>query len=229
MFKFFLFFGLAACAYPDPLLITSGTFSLYSSEAVFSFVGDGFSLSAMHDDGVSPGCPLCPAPYPLTAPLFSPIFAQDGQLTFGQKSYVIPHPVSFMGQSPWAEGTVFLAPQGVMPTVPGAGTYDVPFNVEGSFCVTDNGSVPPPFFDPGNPACFSFIGAAIAHYKVTEAINAPNLFFQALPTIEIVSTPEPGTLGAGMFGVLLILAAKRFRRLHSRDTRQAGRHLESAE
>lgn len=212
MFKLVLFFGLAACAYSEPLLITTGHFDLYLIDVVWSFAGDGFSMSG-NNDPFTDHCGFCFAPFQLVDPLhLRSVGAANGNLTLGGKSYILPN-LSFNGGSPWATGSVFLSPQGVMPTVQGAGTYDVPFNVGGSFCVTDNPSVPPPFrFDPGNPACFSVIGAAIAHYTVL-ATDTPNAFFQPLPTIEIVSTPEPGTLGAGMFGILLILAAKRFRTL----------------
>ncbi|HSR06864.1 MAG TPA: hypothetical protein VLM42_06925 [Bryobacteraceae bacterium] len=209
MFKLILFFGLATCAYSEPLLITSGTFNVFPMSVVWSFAGDGFSASG-NNDPFTDHCGFCYAPFQLVKPAFQPFAAANGNLTLDGKSYILPN-LSFNGGSPWASGSVFLSPQGVMPPVQGAGTYDVPFNVGGSFCVTDNPSVPPPFpFDPGNPACFSVIGAAIAHYTVL-ATDTPNALFQPLPTIEIVSTPEPGTLGAGMFGILLIPAAKCFR------------------
>ena len=39
MFKLVLFFGLAACAYSEPLLITSGHFDLFSIDVFWSFAG----------------------------------------------------------------------------------------------------------------------------------------------------------------------------------------------
>ena len=179
---------------------------------VWSFAGDGFSASG-NEDPFTGHCGFCFAPFQLVNPLLRDQFAAaNGNLTLGEKSYILPSN-SFNGGSPWASGSVFLSPQGVLPTVPGAGTYDVPFNVGGSFCVTNDPTVGPPFpFDPGNPACLSVIGTAIAHYTVLGP-GTDGGFFQPLPTIEIVSTPEPGTLGAGMCGILLILAAKRFRTL----------------
>ena len=111
----------------------------------------------------------------------------------------------FLGGSPFAIGSVFLSPQGTLPTVPGAGTYDVPFNVGGSFCVTDDPHVPPPHAP--DPACFSILGSAIAHYTVSST-GTPNAFFQPVPTIEIVPVPEPATLGAGLLVLLSMVAAK---------------------
>ena len=215
MFKLVLFFGLAACAYSDTLLITSGTFQVFPITVAWSFAGDGFSASGNYDPFTN-DCGLCFAPFQLRNPVGLPFQAANGNLTIDGMFYHLPSN-SFNGGSPWASGSIFFTPQGVLPTVAGVGTYDVPFSVGGLFCITNDPSVPPPPFDPNNPACFSLIGAAIAHYTVLAA-NVPNAFYQPLPTIEIVSTPEPGTLGAGMFGILLTLAAKRFQRLHSRDT-----------
>jgi hypothetical protein len=61
---------------------------------------------------------------------------------------------------------------------------------------------------PPNPGCFSVLGTALAHYTVL-ATSTPNAFFQPAPTIEIISTPEPGTLSAGMLAILLLFAAER--------------------
>lgn len=61
---------------------------------------------------------------------------------------------------------------------------------------------------PPNPGCFSVLGTALAHYTVL-ATTTPNAFFQPAPTIEIISSPEPGTLSAGMLAILLLFAAKR--------------------
>jgi|KBSMisStandDraft_5_1062788.scaffolds.fasta_scaffold02905_12 hypothetical protein len=223
MFKLILFFGFAACAYSEPLLITSGYFDLFSIDVFWSFAGDGFSMSG-NNDPFTDHCGLCFAPFQLVNPLSPPIAAANGNLTLGEKSYILPN-VGFNGGSPWASGSVFLSPQGILPTVSGAGTYDVPFNVGGSFCVTDDPKVQPPSFDPGNPACFSVIGTAIAHYTVVGP-GPDGQFVQPLPTIEILSTPEPGTLGAGMFGILLILAAKCSRTLTR--TKALGTHRSSA-
>src|SRR5260370_19292864 len=51
---------------------------------------------------------------------------------------LIPLSFGLYPGGPWANGSVFLSPQAGLPTVTAAGTYDVPFNVGGSFCVTDN-------------------------------------------------------------------------------------------
>jgi len=134
-----------------------------------------------------------------------PVPTSNGLLTLGAKSYILPG-AGFLGGSPFALGSVFLTPQGALPTVTAAGTYDVPFNVGGSFCVTDDSHVPPP--SPPDPACFSVLGTAVAHHTVI-ATTTPNAFFQPLPTIEILTpVPEPRTLGAGMLVLLLLLAAK---------------------
>lgn len=205
-------FEFSPYAFSSTLVITSGTFTLGRSREAWSFAGDGFSAFGSDDSFSTVLCGFCSAPFqlvnPLPIPTFSPV---GGNFTVGGKSYILPDLV-FMGTSPWAISSVFLSPQGALPTVPGAGTYDVPFTVGGSFCVTDDPNVPPPHFDMSNPACFSVIGAAIAHYTVV-AINGPNAFFQPLPTIEIVPTPEPSTLGAGMLGILLIFAVRRSRML----------------
>jgi len=205
--KLILLFGLSACAYSGPLLITSGSFVL-NSNAIWAFVGDGFSASGSQDFG-SPvdHCGLCLAPFQLISPLHAPFFSANGLLTLGAKSYILPG-ASFNGGSPFALGSIFLSPQGTLPTVQGAGTFDVPFSVGGSFCVTDDPSVPPPFPpNPGDPACFSVLGAAVGHYTVSATAIA-NAFFQPIPTFEIVPVPEPATLGAGTLAMLLMLAAK---------------------
>ena len=111
-----------------------------------------------------------------------PVPTSNGLLTLGAKSYILPG-AGFLGGSPFALGSVFLTPQGALPTVTAAGTYDVPFNVGGSFCVTDDLHVPPP--SPPDPACFSVLGTAVAHYTVI-ATTTPNAFFQPLPTIEFL-------------------------------------------
>jgi len=66
----------------------------------------------------------------------------------------------FLGGSPFALGSVFLTPQGALPTVTAAGTYDVLFDVGGSFCVTDDPARAAAqsagsrlFFRPGNGCC----------------------------------------------------------------------------
>jgi hypothetical protein len=203
MVKLILLCGLSACAYSSPLLITGGTFGLSDFGVSFSFVGDGFSAQGS-DDAFPVHCGFCSAPFQLVNPMPFTLPALNGHITLGGNSYILPD-AGFNGGSPWASGSVFLSPQGTLPMVAGAGTYNVPFNVGGSFCVTDNPQVPPP--TPPSPSCFSVLGTAIAHYTVS-ATGTPNTFFQPLPTIEIVPAPEPGTLSAGMLGIVLMLAAK---------------------
>jgi hypothetical protein len=122
----------------------------------------------------------------------------------GANVYVFPGVSFLLGRSPFAFGSVFLRPEGTLPTVTSAGLYDVPFEVGGSFCVTDDPNVLPPSSGPG---CFSVTGSAMAHYRVIET-NTPNAFFQPLPTIEILAPthmPEPGTwlVGLPLFAFLV--------------------------
>jgi hypothetical protein len=218
MVKLLLLFGFSACAYSSPLVITGGSFLLSATGEQWSFVGDGFSANGS-SDSFTDHCGFCFAPFQLVDPLHFPITASNGLLTLGANSYILPG-ASFSGGSPFALGSVFLTPQGALPTATAAGTYNVPFNVGGSFCVTNDPHVPPP--TPPNPACFSVLGTAVAHYTVI-ATGEPNAFFQPLPTIEILTpVPEPGTLGAGMLVMLLMLAGKYRKALPS-----ATRHNES--
>lgn len=203
MVKLILLLGFTVCAYSGPLLITSGSWNLEGS-GHWTFAGDGFSASGFNDFLGLNHCGFCFAPFQLVNPLPVEVPTADGLLTLGAKSYILPG-VSFNGGSPFAIGSVFLSPQGTLPTVPGAGTYDVPFNVGGSFCVTDDPHVPPPHAP--DPACFSILGSAIAHYTVSST-GTPNAFFQPVPTIEIVPVPEPATLGAGLLVLLSMVAAK---------------------
>jgi hypothetical protein len=202
--KLILLFGFTVCAYSGPLLITSGSWSLSDFGGHWTFIGDGFSASGFNDFAGLNHCGFCFAPFPLSNPVPVAVPAANGQLTLGEKSYILPD-AGFNGGSPFAVGSVFLSPQGTLPTVPGAGTYDVPFNVGGSFCVTDDPHVPPPHAP--DPACFSILGSAIAHYTVSST-GTPNAFFQPVPTIEIVPVPEPATLGAGLLVLLSMVAAK---------------------
>jgi len=202
-----VFFGLSACAYSGPLLITSGSWNLQGSGS-WTFSGDGFSASGFNDFIGLNHCGFCFAPFQLQDPLPFSSYAADGSLQIGANTYVFPN-LTFMGGSPWATGQVFLSPQGTLPIVSGAGAYNVLYDIGGSFCVTNNPAVPPPFPpDLSNPACLSLQGRAIAHFTVV-ATSTPNAFFQPVPTIEILAAPEPGTVGAGMLSVLLILIATR--------------------
>jgi len=200
--KAVMLLGLPVCAYSETLLITGGSVSLFGAGGmVWWFVGDGFTAH-----GAAETYPLecfCVAPFQLLNPLPFPIDAGNGGLTLGQNSYVIPvyPPIGcLICLVPFASGSVFLTPDGTLPTVTAAGTYDVPFDVGGSFCLT------PP--TPPDPACFSVIGTAVAHYTVIEVIGT-NHFFQRIPTFEILApVPEPGTLDSGAFIILLMLLAK---------------------
>jgi len=204
MIKLLVLVGFSACAYSSPLLITSGSFLLSPFGEQWSFAGDGFSANGS-SDSFTDHCGFCFAPFQLVEPLHFPITASNGLLTLGANSYILPG-AGFLGDKPYAIGSVFLTPQGALPTVTAAGTYNVPFNVGGSFCFTNDPHVSPP--SPPDPACFSVQGTAIAHYTVV-ATATPNAFFQPLPTIEILTpVPEPGTLGAGMLVILLMLAGK---------------------
>jgi len=201
-----LLFGFSLCAYSEPVLITSGHLDVALFDVGFSFVGDGFQAQG-NDDVPGSYCGFCPNGFSLINPMPFQVNAVNGILILGDKSYVLPS-LAFMGTSPWARGFVFLRPQGTLPTITAAGTYDVAFAVGGSFCVTDDPQVAPPFPpDPGNPDCFSVLGGALAHYTVF-ATSTPDWFFQPIPTIEIVPVPEPGTLGAAMLALVLILATK---------------------
>jgi hypothetical protein len=185
------------------LLITSGRWNLVPP-GHWEFIGDGFSAFGDNDFTDIIHCGFCLAPFQLRNPVPLPSSAAFGVLTLGEKSYTFPNLETPL--HPWARGFVFLTPQDTLPTITEAGTYDVPFNVGGSFCVTDDPHVVPPFPpDPGNPSCFSVLGAAIAHYTVFAGNGG---FFQPAPTIEIVPVPEPGTVGAGMLAIVLMLAAK---------------------
>jgi len=204
MVKLILFLGFSACAYSGPLSITGGHFFLNSFGVGWSFVGAGFSAFG-EEDAFTDHCGFCLAPFQLVEPLHFPLAASNGVLTLGATSYILPG-AGFSGGSPFALGSVFLSPQVVLPTVTGAGTFDVPFNVGGSFCVTNDPHVLPP--DPPDPACFSIAGNAIAHYTVF-ATTTPNAFFQPLPSIEILTpVPEPSTLEVGILVMLLILVAR---------------------
>jgi len=196
-------FGFSLCASSEPLLITSGRWNLVPP-GHWEFIGDGFSAFGDNDFTDIIHCGFCLAPFQLRNPVPLPSSAAFGVLTLGEKSYTFPNLETPL--HPWARGFVFLTPQDTLPTITEAGTYDVPFNVGGSFCVTDDPHVVPPFPpDPGNPSCFSVLGAAIAHYTVFAGNGG---FFQPAPTIEIVPVPEPGTVGAGMLAIVLMLAAK---------------------
>jgi hypothetical protein len=208
MVKLVLLFGFSACAYAGTIAITGGGFGLDPFEVSWGLGGDGFSASGA-DDHFTSHCGFCYAPFQLVNPVVGSVSAFNGGLTFGGKYYMLPS-LAFFGDTPWAVGSVFFGPQAPLPMVTGAGTYDVPFIVSASFCVTDNPPVPPPF--PPDPACFSASGTAIAHYTVI-ATTTPNAFFQPAPTVSVVTpvtidTPEPGTLSVGMLVILLMLAAK---------------------
>ena len=204
MVKLLLLFGFSAAAYSSPLLITGGSFLLDPFGEGWSFVGDGFSANGS-SDAFTGHCGFCFAPFQLVDPVHFQVSASNGLLTLGANSYILPG-VGFLGGSPYAVGSVYLTPQGVLPTITAAGAYNVPFNVGGSFCVTNDPHMPPP--SPPDPACFSVQGTAIAHYTVVTT-NTPNAFSQPLPTIEVLTpVPEPGTLGAGMLVILLMVAGK---------------------
>lgn len=219
MVKLVLLLGFSACAYSSPLLITGGNVFLAVSGVAWSFVGDGFSAFGS-EDAFTDHCGFCFAPFQLVEPLHFPIPASNGLLTLGANSYILPG-AGFSGGSPFARGSVFFSPQGALPTVGGAGTFGpIPFNVGGSFCVTDDPHVLPP--SPPDPACFSVLGTAVAHYTVV-ATNTPNAFFQPLPTIEILApVPEPSTVGAGMLGILLMLRGQYRKQLLKRESDPTG-------
>ncbi len=139
MVKLVLLLAFSACAWSGPLVITSGRFDLSPFDVFWAFGGNGFSALG-HDDHFTDQCGFCMAPFQLVNPVFRSVNAANGQITLGAKGYILPNPVSFglYPGGPWANGSVFLSPQAGLPTVTAAGTYDVPFNVGGSFCVTDN-------------------------------------------------------------------------------------------
>jgi hypothetical protein len=215
--KTLLLFLLAGVAPAGPLLITGGSFVLGDrfSNTLWSFVGDGFSAQGSinvptfncgGDEGVV-GSPTCFAPFQLFDPLgpYSPFRAENGFVTLGEKSYAFGSINRDL--IPWAFGMVFLSPQGTLPTVTAAGTYDALFDVGGTFCVTDDPHGVPnsPFDAILGPGCVSLLGTAVADYRVTAQPAGgpyPESFFQFLPTIEILPAPEPGTW---LMGIPLLL------------------------
>jgi len=204
MVKLILLFGFCACAYSGTIAITGGSFYLDPFGVSWSLVGEGFSASGW-DDHFTSHCGFCYAPFQLVNPVFGSVNALNGYVNFGGNGYSLPSiGFPFGGGYPWGNGSVFLGPRDPLPTVTAAGTYDVPFIVGASFCVTDNPKVLPP--SPPD-ACFSAAGTAMVHYQVFATAD-PNGFYQPLPTVSMV-IPEPGTLGAGLLVILLMLAAKR--------------------
>jgi hypothetical protein len=205
MVKLILICGFSLCAFSEPLLITSGHVNLDTFNVGWSFGGDGFS-AAGSDDRATDHCGLCFGPFQLVDPVFSTVNAVNGFLILGNNAYTLPD-LAFNFTSPFAVGSVFFSPQGILPTVTGPGTFDVPFNIGGSFCTSDQPHVPPP--TPPNPACVSLIGSAVAHYTVIPT-GEPNAFFQPLPTFDIVApVPEPSTLGIGVILIPMLLGAAR--------------------
>jgi len=215
MVKLILLCGFSLCAFSEPLLITSGHVNLDTFDVGWSFAGDGFSAAGF-DDHFTNNCGFCFGPFQLAEPVLSTVNAANGFLILGNNAYKLPD-LSFNFNSPFAVGSVFFKPQSILPTVTGAGTFDVPFNVGGSFCTTGDPHVFPP--TPPNPVCISMIGSAVAHYTVIPT-GQPNAFFQPLPTIDIVSpVPEPSTLGVGVVLIPLLLLGARRRSLYSRNAR----------
>jgi hypothetical protein len=150
MVKLVLLLGFSACAYSGPIAITGGSFNLSSFEVSWSLVGEGFSALGA-DEHFPTWCGFCFAPFQLNDPVFSPVNAANGYVNFGGKFYGLPS-LAFFGDVPWGVGSVFMRPQAPLPMVTAAGTWDIPFDVGASFCVTDNPLVPRPF--PRTPRVF---------------------------------------------------------------------------
>src|SRR5437762_2644847 len=100
MVKIVLLFGLSACAYAEPLLLTGGSWNL-EGHGHWTFIGDGFSAFGDDDFTGVNHCGFCLAPFQLPNPLPVSVPANSGLLTLGEKSYILPD-AGFLFNRPWA-------------------------------------------------------------------------------------------------------------------------------
>jgi|SRR5579872_4367391 len=222
MVKLILLFGFSMSAYSAPFLITSGQIvSTTMGQENWSLSGTGGFFAAGVDVDVAVNYCDCAFPFQLVQPLYVLLTLHS---SFGFGAYSYSNGIFLVPSTGF--GSVNISPQVPLPIVTEPGLYEVPYNVDASFCGTDPAPQP--------QRCFSAVGTAIAHYEVSSAgTSFPNFGIQPPPTLDISvqDTPEPGTLGAGTLFILVILAGRtrrsRFRTLLRPHAPAPARHSPS--
>lgn len=170
----------------DPLVITSGSIRVISSEGQLTFTaqGDGFGFGGGEINGLITGCSICP-PGTLTQASYH-IVGPDMSFSIGGVSYSTLDPSGSAG----ANLTI------TTPTYVVAQTITVPFTLTGTLLGSHNG----PIFS------YEVVGQGFVtlEYYVVPDGRGGTLFDFKSATYNFTSTPEPATLlllGTGLAGV----------------------------